>query len=157
MLELMVDPTPPGGGASPTPQRTWLVHLDVAECCELLATESLGRLGVVVEGRPEIFPVNHVYDPATGRIAFPTNSGTKLHAALGWPWVAYEVDGHDPDDGAGWSVLVVGHAEPLADPATIDRLTTRRTTRWAVGPEALWLQIVPERVTGRRISMVPAS
>lgn len=153
----MGTPPAPAGSGPPTETRTWLVHLDVDECQELLGTTSLGRLGVVVDGRPEIFPVNHVYDPTSGRIAFPTNIGTKLHAALGWPWVAFEVDGTAPDEAAAWSVLVVGRAEPLTDTAAIVRLATRRTVRWAAGAGATWLQIVPARVTGRRISSVPAS
>jgi hypothetical protein len=51
----------------------------------------------MVDGHPEVFPVNHVYDRERGCFAFPTNSGTEVHAALGWPWVAFEVDGIDPD------------------------------------------------------------
>ena len=41
---------------------TWLVHMAPKECEDLLAASSVGRLGVIVDGRPEIFPINHVYD-----------------------------------------------------------------------------------------------
>jgi hypothetical protein len=81
----------------------------------------------MVDGHPEVFPVNHVYDRERGCFAFPTNSGTEVHAALGWPWVAFEVDGIDPDGSGGWNVP------------------------WRAGSRVRWLRIVPSKVTGRRI------
>ena len=60
---------------------TYVIEIPPDECARLLASSSLGRLGVVVAGRPEIFPVNHVYDRESGCIIFPTNDGTKRHAA----------------------------------------------------------------------------
>ena len=138
---------------------TWLIHLTEARCEELLARATLGRLGVVVDGRPEIFPVNHVFDPANRSVAFPTNAGTKLRAALDWPWVAFEVDGVDvdADDGdqggdVGWSVMVVGRAEEIDDPIEIATLETLRPARWRTGPGVQWLRIIPTKMTGLRIS-----
>jgi uncharacterized protein len=48
----------------------------------LLAAATLGRLGVIVDGRPEVFPVNHVYDHESGYVVFPRKARTTLHAAL---------------------------------------------------------------------------
>ena len=109
---------------------TYVIEIPPDECARLLASSSLGRLGVVVAGRPEIFPVNHVYDRASGCIVFPTNDRTKLHAALDWPWVAFEVDGVDDGGASGWSVLVVGRAEEITDPEEIARLTGQRDVLW---------------------------
>jgi uncharacterized protein len=95
--------------------RTSLIELDPDDCAELLASSTLGRLGVVVDGRPEIFPVNHVYDSERGCVAFPTLPGTKLYAARNSPWVAFEVDRVDPDGERGCSVLVVGTAHVITD------------------------------------------
>lgn len=64
--------------------QTWLIDKSAQERAELLAMSKLGRLGVIVDGRPEIFPVNHVYDRETGSVAFPTNDRTKLHGSLAW-------------------------------------------------------------------------
>ncbi len=72
---------------------TWLVILSSDQCRRRLAEATLGRLAVIVDGRPEIYPINHVYDHDTSTVAFPTNTGTKLHSALHWPWVGFEVDG----------------------------------------------------------------
>lgn len=136
----------------------WLVEIPPAECEELLASSSLGRVGVVVQGRPEVFPVNHLYDPQTGSVTFSTMPGTKLHGALEWPWVAYEVDGVEADGAGGWSVMVVGRAEEITDPAEIGELAAeRRVALWATGEGARWLRIVPTKVTGRRIRAVDRS
>lgn len=62
----------------------------------MLARTVLGRLGVIVDGRPEIYPVNRVFDAEHDCVVFRTNARTKLHAALDWPWVAFEVDGIEP-------------------------------------------------------------
>jgi nitroimidazol reductase NimA-like FMN-containing flavoprotein (pyridoxamine 5'-phosphate oxidase superfamily) len=134
--------------------QTWLIDLSAATCADRLEASALGRVGTIVDGRPQIFPVNHVYDRASGRIVFPTQAGTRLHAALQWPWIAFEIDGMDPDGAGGWSVVVVGQGEPLTDEATIARARRARRVLWAAGPGTEWAQIVPVRVTGRRISAV---
>ncbi len=133
---------------------TWRIEIPPEECEELLAGAALGRLGVVVDGRPEIFPVNHVYDTSTGSIAFPTNERTKWRAALEWPWVAFEVDGMDADRTSGWSVAVVGRAEEITDRTEIARVSQRRTLACTGGhgPRTHWLRIVPSKMTGWRIT-----
>ncbi len=134
--------------------QTWLINISPEECADLLASSELGRLGVVVEGRPQIFPVNHVYDRPSGCVLFPTRAGTKVHAALDWPWVAFEVDGLEPDGDGGWSVLVVGRAELVEDPGDVARAAQARRVLWAAGRGTRWLRIVPTTMTGRRISAV---
>lgn len=132
---------------------TWRIEIPPEECTELLAGAPIGRLGVIVAGRPEIFPVGHVYDASTGTIVFPTNERTKWRAALEWPWVAFEVDGLDAARTSGWSVAVVGKAEEVTDAAEIDRAMQRRAVPWGAGcgPGAHWLRIVPDKLTGWRI------
>lgn len=134
--------------------QTWLVHLRPKECEELLAGAALGRLAVIVDGRPEIYPVSHVYDAPTGTVLFPTNTGTKLYAAVHWPWVAFEVDGIEPDESSGWSVLVVGRAEEVDDPVVMARAAEQRSTVWRSEDTLRWLRIVPTTMTGRRITAV---
>jgi nitroimidazol reductase NimA-like FMN-containing flavoprotein (pyridoxamine 5'-phosphate oxidase superfamily) len=133
------------------PVRTWRIEIPIEECRRLLGRTVLGRLGVIVDGRPEIFPVNHVFDAYNNCVVFPSNDRTKLRAALNWPWVAFEVDGMDPADAGGWSVLVVGHAEELVDAEEIERLATQRSVPWAAGQSTRWIRIVPTKITGRRI------
>jgi nitroimidazol reductase NimA-like FMN-containing flavoprotein (pyridoxamine 5'-phosphate oxidase superfamily) len=135
---------------------TWLAHIRREECEELLASSTFGRVGVIVDGHPEIFPVVHVYDRDRGCVAFPTNPGTKLYGALDWPFVGYEVDGVDADGASGWSVLVVGRAEEVSDPGEIAKLAAQRNTLWRSGGQLHWLRIVPSKVTGRRIGATTA-
>lgn len=132
--------------------RTWLIDIGAEECEHLLGTATLGRLGVVLDGRPEIFPVNHVFDQESRCVMFPTNAGSKLHGALDWPWVAFEVDGIEPGEQGGWSVLVVGRAEEVNDPAEIARASRLRHVLWRPGETAHWVRIASSKVTGRRIS-----
>ncbi|HVM54135.1 MAG TPA: pyridoxamine 5'-phosphate oxidase family protein [Acidimicrobiales bacterium] len=132
--------------------QTWLLSISAEECADLLATSELGRIAVILDGRPEIFPVNHVYDRESGTVAFPTNARTKLHGAIDWPFVAYEIDGVEAD--GGWSVALVGRAEQVTDPALIARLSRERHVLWHPGEPVCWIRIVPSKVTGRRISAV---
>jgi nitroimidazol reductase NimA-like FMN-containing flavoprotein (pyridoxamine 5'-phosphate oxidase superfamily) len=134
-------------------ERTWLEELHPGECAVLLEASWLGRIGVVVDGHPEIFPVNHAYEPETGGVVFPTNARTKLHAALEHPLVAFEVDGVD-ELGSGWSVLLIGPAEEITDPREIQRADARRKVRWAVSDRSHWIRVRRARLTGRRITLV---
>jgi nitroimidazol reductase NimA-like FMN-containing flavoprotein (pyridoxamine 5'-phosphate oxidase superfamily) len=131
---------------------TTILHLSVAECEALLAEATLGRLGVVVDGRPEIFPVCHVY--VDGSVAFPTNEGTKLHAAEAWPSVVFEVDGIEPDALTGWSVVVKGRVERVDDPDEVKRLALERTALWRTGPSSRWVRIVTSEITGRQFESI---
>ena len=131
--------------------RTWITDIPSVECERLLRGAELGRLGVVVDGRPEIFPVNHVFDEVTHTVVFPTNAGTKLHAALDGPFVAFEVDGLEADPPSGWSVLVVGRAEEMSDADEIRRVSAQRKAIWRTGQRVQWIRIRADHTTGRRI------
>ena len=53
-----------------------LEELSEPECLELLAQQTLGRVAIVVDGRPQIFPVNYaMYGDV---IVLRTAPGTKL-------------------------------------------------------------------------------
>ena len=83
-----------------------------SECLEILEQHSLGRIAIVVDGQPQIFPVNYAM---SGRIvAFRTGSGTKLSHAPGTK-VCFEIDEYDSAAGAGWSVMVQGLAIDATD------------------------------------------
>jgi len=131
------------------PSQTWLVHLPRDVCEMLLRTSPVGRLGVVVDGRPEVFPICHVFEG--GCVAFPTNVGTKLHAALRWPWVCYEIDGMSADNESAWSVIVSGRAEVVSDPRELRLAAALRMSPWRTGDDVVWMRIVPSAISGRRI------
>lgn len=86
------------------------VALDGSECWALLRDAVVGRLAVIVDGAPDIFPINHVVDH--GSIVFRTADGTKLAGASGRR-VAFEVDGYDASSRQAWSVVVRGTAHEI--------------------------------------------
>ena len=134
--------------------RTWLEDIPADECADLLESSWLGRFGVIVDGHPEIFPVNHVYERTTGSVLFPTTPGTKLRNALDSASVAFEADGVLPDGLVGWSVLMIGPAEEVTDREIIATATSLRRAIWAQSERSRWLRIRPLKVTGRRIYLV---
>src|SRR5699024_4987108 len=85
-------------------------HLAVHQSLELLRSAPVGRLAVVIDGEPALFPVNHVVD--RGTVVFRTGAGMKLAAATG-QMVAYEVDGYALQTGIAWSVVVTGKARQV--------------------------------------------
>jgi uncharacterized protein len=129
--------------------RTWMEHLSLARCWELLASQPVGRIGVLYDSAPEIYPVNHVVDQDT--VVFRTDPGTKLAGLGRSPAVCYEVDGIDPGTATGWSVLVKGRAVEVHDPDELRRLAGLPLQHWVLGDKAHWVRIVPTEVTGRRI------
>lgn len=130
-----------------------LETIDVDGCWGLLATQELGRLGVLAEHYPLIVPVN--YGIAAGRIlVLRSGPGTKL-AAAAHANVAFEVDQIDPVSRTGWSVLVRGLAEEVTDAHRTEVLESTRSAGvapWAPGEHTHWLRLIPHKVTGRRIA-----
>lgn len=129
-------------------QRTGLEDLDRDACLELLARAPLGRLGVVVSGRPLVVPVNFTLDGSA--VVLRTDEGTKLYAARNGP-VAFECDGIDRMYHTGWSVLVLGDAEEVRNPHEVARLERLPLGPWCPGPKPTWLRIKGGTITGRRI------
>jgi nitroimidazol reductase NimA-like FMN-containing flavoprotein (pyridoxamine 5'-phosphate oxidase superfamily) len=129
--------------------RTQLERLSSDECWQLLAQTPVGRIGIVIGGAPEIYPVNHVVDREA--ILFRTDPGTKLAGLAMRPSVCYQVDGYDPESRTGWSVLVKGRATQLHSVAERRRATTLPLDYWTSGTKPHWIRIQPSEVTGRRI------
>ena len=124
-------------------------ELTKSECFELLAREQLGRVAVVDDRGPLIFPVNFVLD--RHMVVLRTDEGTKLDAAIRGSRVAFEIDGADPATRTGWSVLVRGEAVEVTAPAELARLRKLPLHPWAPGAKPHYVRILPAAVTGRRI------
>ena len=107
---------------------------------ELLTHGSfVGRLGLVVDGRPLVLPVNYMVDRDT--IVFCTAAGTKLNAIVGGSDVAFEVDESRSLVHSGWSVLVRGRAELVTDEADLAHLRAGPLRPWARGARSNWVRI----------------
>jgi nitroimidazol reductase NimA-like FMN-containing flavoprotein (pyridoxamine 5'-phosphate oxidase superfamily) len=127
-------------------------QLSDEECWRLLADAPVGRVGVIVDDAPEIYPVNPIIDDGT--IVFRTDPGTKLAGLAQNPVVCFQVDGFDAQQRTGWSVLVTGRAQQVRqvpDAEERRRVEELPVDYWAPGPKWHRIRIVPTDVTGRRI------
>jgi len=125
------------------------------ECYDLLASGSVGRVGVTVGALPVILPVN--YRTVDRDVVFRTSPGTKLRAALDHAVIAFEVDALDERRRSGWSVLIVGRAHEVVDPREVAQLDALGLEPWAGdGGRDRWVRLHPEFVSGRRISQANA-
>lgn len=133
--------------------RNGLEIIGESDCWLLLGAAHIGRLGVCLGGRAEIFPINFVVDGTDEHrsIVFLTSPGSKLAGAILGGQVAFEVDAADPLFHTGWSVVVHGDAtevERLDDLMVAEELALRP---WGPTEKRNYVRIVPSSVTGRRI------
>ena len=124
------------------------------ECMALLAANEVGRIGVVADGQPLIFPVNYVL--VDRYVVVHSDLGAKV-AGAALRLVAFEIDGFDAATSSGWSVLVQGMGHDLTDAVdhTSERLRSVEVSPWAPGPKPRLLRIEVTEVSGRRFQGGP--
>ena len=123
--------------------------LSQEQCEDLLRSKTVGRVAVVADGRPRIFPVNYRF--AERAVVFRTASGFKLqHSPM--TVVAFEIDEVDEQDGIAWSVVVEGTAEVITTAIDTRSLRLRRLAVEPLAPGAHpeWVAIHVESMSGRR-------
>ncbi len=130
-----------------------ITQLPADDCWKLFRSADFGRLGVIVESHPEIFPVNYVVDH--GSLVFRSAPGTKLDAALANE-VVMEVDGFNPDTSVAWSVVARGSAQRMTSIEDVLESALLPLFPWQSGEKNNFVRVVPSVVTGRRF-VVPAS
>lgn len=129
--------------------------LDAGACWAFLREVEVGRLAVVVDGKPEIFPVNHVVDH--GSIVFRTADGTKFDAVISDRPVAFEADGFDPAANEAWSVVVKGHVGEIRELDDVLDAFHLDLSPWDGAPKHRFVRIEPDEISGRRFSVVDRS
>lgn len=132
--------------------RLGMVVLDDDTCWARLADEPVGRVAVVVDGRPHLIPLNHVV--RNRELLFVSVPGTKLHRVLHNPGqpAAFEVDRYDRATHAAWSVIVHGTLHPVQDLVEHTRQDIRGRPIWLDGyRDRTWIRLHPERVEGREL------
>ncbi len=132
--------------------RNGLEILGHDESLRLLATKSLGRIGLTVGALPTVLPVN--FRLIGERIYFRSSSGQKLTAATSHAVVAFEVDEIDSTAHEGWSVVVTGVAHPVETEAEIARIESFGIPQWAPSDGSRLVSISTDLVTGRRLNQV---
>jgi uncharacterized protein len=121
--------------------------LSVSASWAHLRGAAVGRLAVVVDGRPDIFPVNFLVD--RGSVVFRTATGTKLDAASDQP-VAFEADGYEPDTGEAWSVVVKGTAREVEELDEVIAALELPLAPWHASRKPRIIRIAPDDISGRR-------
>lgn len=121
------------------------LELTDSACWGRLRTSAFGRLAVITNGLPEIFPMNYGIDSDT--LVFRTRVGSKLHDLVMYNTVVFEADGWDGAE--GWSVVMLGEARVIDDDAALDRASELLRIPWHSDTESEYVRITPRRISGR--------
>ncbi|WP_396834994.1 pyridoxamine 5'-phosphate oxidase family protein [Mycobacterium sp. ITM-2016-00316] len=129
------------------PHGSQLDVLNRRQCLDRLAQVRVGRLVFTEDALPAIQPVNfRVWrDDVVIRVA----GGPKLQAATANQVVAFEADVLDADLRNGWSVTVVGHAEPITGVDDLVDVAGTFIEPWVQGRRDHFIRIRTDRMTGR--------
>jgi len=128
-----------------TPRR--MRELAAHQSLRLLGSVSLGRIAFTEHAMPGIRPVNHILDE--GDIIIRSHVGAAILATHG-QIVCYEADALDPDTHLGWSVIVLGRAQVVQDPAEVERYS-RIVRPWVDRQMDYVIRIHSETITGYEI------
>ncbi|MBR7831513.1 pyridoxamine 5'-phosphate oxidase family protein [Actinospica sp. MGRD01-02] len=126
-----------------------LSEISQAEALTLLATQEIGRLVYTRRALPAVTPVNFVL--RDGAIWIWTASASSMWQAVRGAVVAFEADAIDPVERTGWSVVVLGVAEWVREPAAVERALADGPEPWVMGRKEHLLRIPLTSVSGRRI------
>ena len=124
-------------------------ELSEAECKQLLAQHTAGRVGFMVGDGPQILPVTYQY--RTGSVIFRTSPYGPLAGLVRRTSVAFEIDGIDEQNKSGWSVLVLGFAEAMAHNYLLASAWETGPVPWADGVRNLFIEIKPRKISGRAV------
>lgn len=119
------------------------------ECLDRLDTVRVGRLVVTEDALPSIQPVN--FRLWRDDVVIKVAGGAKLAAATEHQVVAFEADELDSELRTGWSVTVVGHAEPVTGIDDLVQVAGTFVQPWAEGRREHFIRIRTEKVTGRQL------
>jgi uncharacterized protein len=126
--------------------------LSEEDCMELLRTHSVGRIALMDNDQPLIFPVNYAADDRA--VVFRTAPGMKLRESR-MARVAFEIDEVDETTGTAWSVMVNGIAYEITD--ALDELSERLRTLvvepMAPGERSNWVAVMRHEISGRRFRL----
>jgi uncharacterized protein len=125
-----------------------LMALSRRECVALLGQEKIGRAVFTDRALPAVVPVTFaIQDDA---VLMCTAADTRLAAAASRGVLAFQADDIDPSTRGGWSVVVVGVAELVDDPAEQARIRLVLEP-WVPGRNEVFIRLPLKVVTGRRI------
>jgi nitroimidazol reductase NimA-like FMN-containing flavoprotein (pyridoxamine 5'-phosphate oxidase superfamily) len=122
-----------------------------ARCEELLQSQSVGRVAWQAADGPQILPVTYAWHEGT--IIFRTSPYGVLSELIRPTEVALEIDEIDQNNHRGWSVVVQGRAQGVAEPDQLARMwTAGGVVPWASGIRNVFIQVTPHKVSGRVVA-----
>ncbi|MEV7778577.1 pyridoxamine 5'-phosphate oxidase family protein [Kitasatospora sp. NPDC088351] len=130
--------------------------LSEAECLRLLSTVPVGRVVYTEHALPAVLPVSFEVAP-DGRLLLAVRRGSTTARGLDGTVVAFQADQLDPVTRTGWSVLVHGRADVVRDPEQYRRALRSGLRPWVGDPDPMFVSLVPELVSGRRLLPVGRS
>jgi nitroimidazol reductase NimA-like FMN-containing flavoprotein (pyridoxamine 5'-phosphate oxidase superfamily) len=141
---------PPGHGLPPA-AATEFSKLTSAECRTLIARGGVGRVAFSAVSGPVVLPVN--FSVIGGSIVLRTSEGSLIEAHSD-ERAAFEVDHVDEALRQGWSVLIQGQSHRVLQPGELRHVRASVTSApWAGGERDVYVRIVPDQISGRRISV----
>ena len=123
--------------------------LTTDESWELLASFPVGRLIVVLDGVPEVFPVNFVIDGVG--LVVRTDIGLKFFAAEQRSRAAFEVDHWDSE--TGHTVIAHGTLRVLDDPAEKAHAESLDLKPWLDTEKSHFIRLDVTEITGRHFTL----
>ena len=122
-----------------------VIELSMSDCELLLASLDIGRIAVVEDGYPLVFPISYKAVVASGRLVLAIR--TRPDNVIDQPGraVCFEIDGVDPSHDGGWSVLVRGLLVETLPDVDLDSNPIVSEDRDA------WRIIIPTHISGRRV------
>lgn len=124
--------------------------LDRSECLRLVASRSVGRLGLTIGALPTVIPVN--YRLIGERLYFRIGDDEKLRAATTCAVVAFQVDDIDESEHGGWSVVLTGIAEPIEHADIQERLESIGIPDWLPAARHAIVGLATDVVAGCRFN-----
>ena len=124
-----------------------------AHCTELLQTQTVGRVAWQTADGPEILPVTYTWHENS--VIFRTSPDGPLSEMARTTAVAFEIDEVDQVRRHGWSVVVHGQAQEVAEPDRLAQVWPVADVPWAAGVRNLFIQITPTRLSGRMVAARP--
>jgi transcriptional regulator with XRE-family HTH domain len=138
---------PPGCGRLGGPPV--VTKLLPTECRRLIAAGGIGRIAFGTTSGPVVLPVN--FAVVAGTIVIRTGEGSTVDGHAN-ERVAFEVDHIDEALSRGWNVLVRGQAHRVAHPAELENIRhDAKIWPWPGGDRDVYVRIIPDKITGRRI------
>jgi nitroimidazol reductase NimA-like FMN-containing flavoprotein (pyridoxamine 5'-phosphate oxidase superfamily) len=126
-------------------------NITFEDCWDLLASAVVGRLALVVDGHPEIFPVNFVVERRS--IVFRTAGGTKLWESEKEVAAAFEIDGYDTLTEEAWSVVTRGTLAKIYSQEEKSAVDALGLEPWEPGEKSHYVRLAPNVLTGRRFKV----